>query len=328
VIIRARPIFLCAAILGACSRPSACARVGGASAPEPSASKNPNATPPGDPESAVIDAVRTKRGGAGVSYIAPSEAELVAFGAWARALARAAPAGAPPTTPPPQGFVLETPPDGSWWLAEAPGQRRGSGLVVIRPGRAGKVLIEAPHTFFDVGTLEVAITSFEILSARALLVNTVRRSQSDDGDLDTDDRARIARSGEADSDLAHAPESFFTTAHVELLSEQPDLTIQLHGFRDDRLPDVDVVLSRAGTNARLESVAAALRALLGAGRVVIYPEETKHFGAMTNVQAGRSVAAGAPFIHVEMSRSLRDQLKQGSVLRRRFAEALGHALDP
>ncbi len=52
---------------------------------------------------------------------------------------------------------------------------RRAAAVVLRVGAAVPLIVEAPHTFFDQGTLPVALAIFEAQRARALIVNTSHR---------------------------------------------------------------------------------------------------------------------------------------------------------
>ena len=271
----------------------------------------------------VLGKIKARRGGVGVRYVAPEATELEAFGSWFRALVSASESNTAPARNAPTGFELDSSDSPLWLAGERAGQRRGAGAFALRAGTASPWVIEAPHTFFDVGTLEIAITCFEVLSARALFVNTVRRSNSQDEDLEQEERADLARSGEADSDLAHAPQSFFLTAHAVFAQWRPSYSVlQIHGFRDELLPQVSAVVSAAGTNASLSAIAEQLQGLLGRDAVRLYPSEVRKFGGTHNVQARLSKDSGAALVHLELSRSLRDRLKSDPGFRRTFALAM------
>lgn len=265
-----------------------------------------------------------RRGGRGeVRYVEPTAEEASAFGAWVLAVGRAAKAGQEPAVSPPPGFAIERL-DDLWILAEAPGRRRGAGAAAVRVGPATPRIVEAPHTFFDVGTLPLALAAFRAQRARALLVNTVHRyaatglrppGRGGDGDEPAEP---------CPSDVAHAPLSFFLAAHEALLAAEPGTwAVQLHGFADATAPGVAVILSAAGTGLDPAPPAGALGALLGAERVRRYPEEIHVLGALTNVIAQSSARLGAPFLHVEVARSMRSRLGADGALRARFAAALG-----
>ena len=318
-------------LLGACGRAS-CGPGGPCNARETAGLRTsaPSASVPLDPAKSiatkdvqVLEQIKARRGGASVRYATPEPAELESFRVWFRGLISASESNAPPPAALVQAFELDASAAPLWLAGEQAGARRGAGVFVLRAGTATPWLIEAPHTFFDVGTLEIAETCFEVLGARALLVNTVRRTSSADEDMDPSERAETARAAGADSDLAHAPQSFFATAHSALLSSTSGYaTLQLHGFRDELVPGVAAIVSAAGTNANVDVVARQLRALLGDDAVRLYPKEVKQLGGTRNVQARLSQASGAPFIHLELSKTLRDRLKTDPPYRYTFAGAL------
>lgn len=271
-----------------------------------------------------LEALR-KGGRRDVPYRAPTPDEERAYSAWIEAVSRASLTGAPPSVAPPPGFALERI-AGVWLLSEAPDMRRGAGALALRIGPAAPVIVEAPHTFFDVGTLAVALDAFDAGRCRALLINTVHRYAS--GRPDAEAKEGEEDGGDAPSDVAHAASSFFLSAHRSLLAAEPGAwTVQLHGFADDRAPSVEVILSASVTSAPLGPVAARARAVLG-DTIRRYPEEIRVLGALTNVQAAASRDAGAPFLHVELSRTLRDRLAADADLRRRAAAAFVPVIAP
>jgi hypothetical protein len=269
---------------------------------------------------ARLDALR--RGGrSSVPYQEPSGVEMQTYGAWVRGAAQAARDGAAPPTGGPAGFALEVI-EGQWLLRED-GAPRGAGAVVLPPNApAGAPIVEAPHTFHDVGTLPIALEAFAEGPAAALLVNTVHRAASRPGGPDG------AGGGENDtaelsSDLAHAPRSFFLAAHEVLLDVRPDaLVIQLHGFADGTATGAAVVLSAAGTRADPAPAARALRSELGDGVVDIAPARHPQLGGLTNVEALACRRRAARFLHVELSRSLRDRLLRDAPARAAFVRRL------
>jgi hypothetical protein len=273
----------------------------------------------------VVQRLRSLRNRRGVDYVAPSEPELAAYRAWLSKVCAGATSAQAPV-----GFLLEPLERGAsaWLLREAGDKRRGAGVVLI-DGRsdAAPLIVEAPHTFFDAGTLEIAASVFATLRARALLINTVHRTGGGDGESggDGDDEARgeLARSRLAHADLAHTESSFYLAAHQALLEAYDNpATLQIHGFRDEIGDGARVIVSAARSTADARAVAEALRPLLGADGVRTYPDQVRLLGGTTNVQARASAVAGAPFIHLELSRSVRDELLRDARLLERVARAL------
>lgn len=259
----------------------------------------------------LAEALATARRGGrrDVPYRAPSGAEGAAFGAWVRA-------GATGIAAPP-GFEVER--IGSFAvIREASGARRGAGAVVLRTEGAGSLVVEAPHTFFDGRTLEIALELFRRSDARALLLNTVHRY----GGQGPDDE-EVDREG-APTDVAHASSSFFLEAHRALASGS---AVQIHGFADRKAPGHAAIVSGARTSFDPKPVTARLAPLLrDTGRVSSYPDEVGTLGGTTNVQARDSASRALPFVHVELSRTARERLASDGALRRRFAEALADSL--
>lgn len=211
-------------------------------------------------------------------------------------------------------------------LREAFAQRRGGGIYIVRQGAVPRErLVQVPHSFFDVGTLEIGIALAHAAQARALFVNTVHRYPSGKPPtLRDEDR------DSSHSDLAHQDATFFQHMTRSALATLPHLqVIQVHGFGDGAVPDCApaavVVSAGAATAGMAEAarVAARLSGVLGRDRVLLYPRDTRKFGAQTNVQ-GQLVArsSGASFLHLELSRTLRNQLQKDCPLRRAFIAAV------
>ena len=225
---------------------------------------------------------------------------------------------------------------------EEAGRRGGGGAYVVRvgastgtagtagtPGTPGTpVILQAPHAFHDLGTERIGL---ELLFAgqlwpRALFVNTVHRYLGVDG--------LRRRQPASPADPCHSPQHLFAVATAAALDVLPRAeVVQLHGFGDDSEehddepgashPEAIVSGGRAVTaTPRSQVVADRLRAALGV-EVALFPVDIARLGATTNVQ-GRAILArgGAEFVHIEMSRTLRDQLRRDPAARERFAAAL------
>ncbi|WP_437573311.1 hypothetical protein [Sorangium sp. So ce887] len=116
-----------------------------------------------------------RKGGRHLIAEPPDDAEEEAYVAWVAAAGLAAQNRQPPPAAPP-GFALRVVPGRDLWvLSEDGSRRRGAAAVVLRAGAAAPLIVEAPHTFFDRGTLPVALAVFEAQRARALVVNTSHR---------------------------------------------------------------------------------------------------------------------------------------------------------
>ena len=222
------------------------------------------------------------------------------------------PLTAPPTAPPlaPPGTVATT---ATTTTVPAPAQ-------ALEP----PTILQAPHGFFDLGTETIAL---EILLSepdwpRALFVNTVHRYLGHDG----------VRRKQQDSpaDPCHSNGHLLAVATGAALDAQPHAEIiQLHGFgdHDDNFtgPQPAAIVSAGLPDAptpRSRLLAARLRDALGV-EVALFPVDTDRLGATTNVQ-GRVIHArgGAEFLHIEMSASLRQWLRNDAAARARLVTAL------
>lgn len=367
--------------IAGCSQ-GVCRSIGSApdTAPSPahSAAEAVMATQPdnGEQEALGEQIAPLRKGGRRLIAEPPDDAVDATYVAWVAAAGLAARNQQPPPAPPP-GFALRAIPGRDLWVlseeVKDKERRRGAAAVVLRTGAAAPLLVEAPHTFFDRGTLPIALAVFEVQRARALLINTSHRygGRPKPGDAAGDDegaeegggeggegaggavaegettggggpgaggrghggsggaraeesraaRARLAASL-AFADVAHAERSFFLSAHRALLQSFPGIpAVQLHGFQDSSAPDAAAIVSAVGPGADLERLLAPLRAAVSDGKVLAYPADINKLGGATNVQARWSRQMGAPFYHVELSRTLRDKLIEDAELRRRFAAA-------
>ncbi len=210
-------------------------------------------------------------------------------------------------------------------VQETPLLRRGAGLYVVRFGRLPRErLVQVPHSFSDIGTLEIGIELARDVRARALYVSTVHRNQGKGQSEDLESHE------EAPADVAHQELSFFHHLTLAALATLPRLqVVQVHGFGDGRVPEFPqaavVVSAGAAPGGAVEAAAVAerLSALLGKGQVLLYPRDTHKYGARKNIQ-GRAVAtqSRATFLHLELSRSFRRQLLSDLHLRRAFGAAV------
>lgn len=253
-----------------------------------------------------------------VPYRAGSSEELETHRHWVNEQLRFATQGAAPRLPAPTGFRSTRVAEWGLLLGEELQSRRGAGALVLRTGAARPVLIEVPHGFYDEGTLDIGIEVFISSGARGLLVNTVHRNRVPVTPAD----AGAAPAGSPPSDVAHAEASFFLTTHAACVDLLPALeVVQLHGFADAAVPTADAIVSAAGSRADPVPAARALERELGI-RALAYPTQVRVLGGTLNRQAKYSIAAGGSFLHVELSRSVRDRLIKEPEWLSLFIEAL------
>lgn len=182
---------------------------------------------------------------------------------------------------------------------------RGSGGLFVRAPSGTAVVVEVPHPVADWETEEIGAELFAEMSAGALLVAGAHRSSADGN------RA----------DVAHREDTVFHAVHVAASGAGP--VLQVHGFSDDTAP-FDVVVSRGATpSATTRRVSSALGQSF---RTCLWrPAEIgrcDRLSARSNVQGRQLRRTGGEFVHVELSRSLRDD----SASRRRAVMLLASAL--
>ena len=279
-----------------------------------------------EPQSSLplLELAKQARRRGNAEYQAPSPQEREEYGEWVRAVTKSGWSDRLPTKLPPQGFQGRLGGDGELWVfAEHPRHKRGGGFVAIRPGSGRALVVEAPHTFYDAGTLEIALRVFHELKARAFLANTMHRG----GTGTKQERQRAALSGESDFDVAHNPATYFGAAHKVLIELDPGLlVVQIHGFADDSAPGVDAIVSAALTSGDARGLARAIQQTTDA-RARAYPDEINVLGATTNVQARVCRDARMPFLSIELSRSFRQLLASDEDLLHRFVQSLGTVVE-
>lgn len=204
-------------------------------------------------------------------------------------------------------------------------RRRGGGAYLLRKQASSRLIVQAPHTFFDEGTLPLACELFARGHAAALFVETAHRYRA----------AEQTASGVHPADVAHARDSFFQAATEGLLRArraQRPVVVQLHGFQN-REVDFSVVLSGGIRRHGLSIVNAtggALSRLLsarGARGAARFPDDQDDLGATTNVQGALVRELGSEFLHVEMSASLRRALLDDAGFRASFLATLADATE-
>lgn len=205
-------------------------------------------------------------------------------------------------------------------LTEAPGAARGWGAWIFRVGPApGEVILQAPHTFFDMGTGPLALEALARHPFRALGFNTVHRGTKAGGEGEEP----------SDTDVAHNPNHPFQAVTRALERLGPLALVQLHGFKSDPETGTATVIVSNGTKdaeAPLrDAVAESLARVLEGVRV--YPKDLSALGGTRNVQ-GKAVRSwnATPFLHLELSGSLRDKLQRDAALKGQVLDALARPL--
>ncbi len=215
-----------------------------------------------------------------------------------------------------------------WVVSESAERLRGAGAYVIRRGRLrgrNELLLQAPHCFFDQGTGEIAVAL--LLESepgkapiRALFVNTVHRHRQADGSK----REHAANQGNP-ADAAHAHGHPYARVTRRVLALQPYAIVQLHGFdRDGEAGDPEVIVSSGSTRGTKYSrrVLEQLRVELPELEAGLFGEDTDRLGGTTNVQGQSARELNRCFVHVELSREVRDRLLSDARERSRFTRSV------
>jgi hypothetical protein len=174
-------------------------------------------------------------------------------------------------------------PDGSW--------PHGWGMYIVDPEAQRDVVVEVPHPVADMDTEIIGAQLFRALGAADLFIAGANRDADRDGS----------------SDVAHAEGSAFDALHRAALTPA-STTIQIHGWDASSHPEIDAEVAVSSGSVPPGPLAVAIaNALTNAGiRACLYDGvHCVALGATTNVQGASARAAGAPFVHLELSSTLR-----------------------
>ncbi|MBI4866887.1 MAG: hypothetical protein HY816_08035 [Candidatus Wallbacteria bacterium] len=195
-------------------------------------------------------------------------------------------------------------------ILEIGAARSGGGVFFVAwpPAREPAALVlEAPHSFFDLKTGELALALFDSGLGSALAVNTVHRKRA----------ATDGTPGGEVADVAHNDRNYFHAFTEAAARAFPAcLVVQLHGFDGQkRKPGVwaDFVLSdgsgQFSPGSLLERAGVAFAAEFGGDRVQLSGRDTLELTAARNAQGAMLRKLGSDrFLHVEMTARERDRL--------------------
>ena len=202
-----------------------------------------------------------------------------------------------------------------WVLREKPGFHTGRGFYAFRRRGAVPIAIQAPHSFYDEHTQAIAVRLFRESFSAATAWNTLHRSVAD---------------------LAHSRGNYFDAfTRAFITAHSKAIVLQLHGFaqekrRTEAAASADVIIS-GGTmypSRWLQECAALFQQHFSHGVVRLYPHEVFELGGTTNAQGEilRSASSDG-FMHVELSESLRRNLRSDRKVRQDFLAALSKSYD-
>jgi hypothetical protein len=193
-----------------------------------------------------------------------------------------------------------------WLLAEPSENERGRGWYLIRPHHAAPVALQAPHAKNDLHTGRIALQLFLSGNARVLAAATISRHEAD---------------------MAHLDNTFIQALTLAFAESYPTgRVVQLHGFSAAKHPKAraDMIVS-AGTPSPQPWLALVDQTLTRTTALAVrsYPEEIQELGGTLNAQ-GRALrrVGETEFLHVELSKALRERLLTDEALLRAMMRAL------
>jgi hypothetical protein len=174
-------------------------------------------------------------------------------------------------------------------LVNEPGSERAWGMYIVDLSAAVRLAIEVPHPNSDLRSEEMGLALFRRVPGSVLLVAGAHRNAA----------------GKA-ADVAHREDSIFHVVATDFASRGRS-QVQLHGFDDASLPARDVVVSTSTGQAGEVAEDTALR-LERAGLAVCpaWREECGRLEGTRNAQGRAAAQFGSPYLHVEVSRTVRD----------------------
>ena len=199
-------------------------------------------------------------------------------------------------------------------IFESLADARGWGFYVIYPNRVPGIVLQAPHSFADQFTRNVALRMDRDGEFAAVAWNTINRKQVD-----------VAH------EIRH-PFSAFTRALVR--SHPGAFVIQVHGFAQQKRSSAagataDLIISNGTRSPErfVRKTAVLMQSNIEFGETHLFPISVQELGATTNVQAELLRQNGSRrFMHFEMSRPLRTRLVVNQRIRDSFLSTLTDAI--
>ncbi len=218
--------------------------------------------------------------------------------------------------------LVEIPAAGSTWtgLRDTESPCKGNGVYLFNARSTGSLVIQAPHAYHDLFTGD--ITAGLMREGIAMLAwNSAKRKTS-------------AGYGKGKADLARRPDSLFVALTRAMIESYPNgRLIQIHGFDNKRRK------TQAGTSAAVilssgtrwptrpvDFIASCLKPVIP-GPVLVFPTEVTELGATRNFHGQTLRHNGHEgFVHIELSRPTREQLKSEPSLLAKFSQCLGSGM--
>ena len=198
------------------------------------------------------------------------------------------------------------------------GAPHGWGMYVVASHPERRLVVEVAHPVFDIATAQVGLAAFREAGAAALLVAGTHRYANRDGS----------------SDVAHDDRTMFARVHRALVT-RGDVVLQPHGFDEDgeavdgAVQGTDVVVSggAAPPSTVVQAVASTLRSR--SFEVCVFDgSRCAALGATGNVEGAWCREVGAGFVHLELSRAVRDDRRAWMVAVAATVEGLARTARP
>lgn len=203
----------------------------------------------------------------------------------------------------------------------------GQARIVLRAGPARPLIFEAPHPFYDSGTLEQAAYLFDRLDARVLIVSGTHRCANEESSGCNGTTTACGGTGPFRiSDMAHTEESLFHTAHRTFAEHfGSDWVVGLHGMGAGGASVSDGTKDPTSATSPAAKVASALAARFDgvstcnsySGGVPVDSHlcgttdvQGRHLNGVSNACTQEAGAASQRFVHLEQSRAVRGALSE------------------
>jgi hypothetical protein len=196
----------------------------------------------------------------------------------------------------------------SVFVSKTPGDSLPGLAVRKLPLPKGAIVLQIPHSFFDRHTGDIGLSLFEKGFGDVIMWNSVHRSHLD---------------------VCHTDVSAFQALTKAIMRTSAAVLVQLHGFertkssRVDR--DVDAIVS-SGTRVPSPNARRMYQCLDKAfpdHSIRLYGENIFTLGGTTNAQLKAQQLYGkGSFVHIEMSKQLRELIKTSGSEGDRFGQCL------
>lgn len=180
----------------------------------------------------------------------------------------------------------------------SPPDERAWGAVLVDLSAPARLVVEVPHPRTDIGTEWIGLDLFRAVPGSVMIIAGAHRRAA--GEL---------------ADVAHNENSLFQALVLDL-GRRGVSQVQLHGFADLNLPDHDIAVSTGGSSANpLATRVADGLAEAGFDECRAWSQKCGRLEGTTNVQAKASAALNAPFVHVELSNTVRtDEVRRSALV--------------